>query len=152
MAIISDLLRIIAKPIILKLGKGLKSSKTKYCLGEELDIRLDIDEIQLSCDGNVTENAFPRWNEDGKCLKDSKTIQQDNGITQTTSDETSYLFHQMENTKSENFHDAAYEAVVQSPGGNPILRLIRRLKQTWTIYSAAEDDSFRISGLTYSQG
>lgn len=41
MAIISNLLRLIAKPIFLKLGKGLKSSKTKYCLGEELDIRLD---------------------------------------------------------------------------------------------------------------
>jgi hypothetical protein len=41
LATISDLLRLIAKPIFLKLGKGLKSSKTKYCLGEELDIRLD---------------------------------------------------------------------------------------------------------------
>lgn len=47
MAIISNLLRLIAKPIFLKLGKGLKSSKTQYCLGDEIDIRLDDSIIAL---------------------------------------------------------------------------------------------------------
>lgn len=141
----------ILKKIILKLGFGFKKDRIEACLGEEIPLQLD----EKLFEGNVKnsrkrkdKNSFARWlKEDGSELTDSKTIQDDNGTTHTRSDETSYLMHQIENLSNKSFFDAVYEAVVQSLGGNPIYRLIRRGKQVWTLYSEKADNSFRISGV-----
>lgn len=136
---------------------NLDGTLSKLAIGEKgkaLGVKDDgtlgyIDIVQkLNCSEDpVTENALTRWNKDGKCLKDSKTTQDDNGTTYTRSSTSSYLMHQVENLSNKSFFDAVYEAVVQSLGGNPIFRLIRRATQTWTLFSEKQDNSFRISGV-----
>lgn len=141
----------VLKKIILKLGFGFKKDRVEACLGEEIPLQLD----EKLFEGNVKnskknnrKNSFARWSkEDGSEITDSKTIHDDSGTTYTRSDETSYLMHQVENLSNKSFFDAVYEAVVQSLGGNPIYRLIRRGKQVWTLYSEKVDNSFRISGV-----
>lgn len=85
MAIISNLLRLIAKPIFLKLGKGLKSSKTKYCLGEEIDIRLDESVITEGDIRNIcvdsSSNTEDTLQAEGVCI-----LPDENGSFKFTSD------------------------------------------------------------------
>lgn len=147
MAIISDLLRIIAKPIILKLGKGLKSSKTKYCLGDEIDIRLD---ESITGKDNViakpptTINSFARWIDgDSKQITDSKTIQDDDGTTETTSTVDGELKQLIENLSSNN--SAAVVQHLRSLVKTMIRQEIKN-KQIWDTYIDATSKSYIIRG------
>lgn len=150
MAIISNLLRLIAKPIFLKLGKGLKSSKTQYCLGDELDIRLD--ESITGKDNVIAKpptriNSLARWvDDDSKQITDSKTIQDDDGTTYTRTDQASYLMHQIENTNDNPNYSAVYECMVHERGGNAQFIWGKRKTQNWTAYLNRDNNSFNISG------
>lgn len=145
MATISDLLRLIAKPIFLKLGKGLKSSKTKYCLGEEINIRLDdsiIGKDNVIAKPPTRTNSFARWKDSvGKELTDSKTIQDENGntSTRTSADTLSYIT----SNESEDENSVAVHAV-ESKGGRPINRLFIPGKQLVDSYISNTDYSYNI--------
>lgn len=147
MAIISNLLRLIAKPIFLKLGKGLKSSKTKYCLGEELDIRLD-DSI-MGKDNVIAKpptrtNSFARWKDSlGKELTDSKTIQDDDGTTETTSTVDGELKQLIDNLSS---NDSA--AVVQHLRSlvKTMIRQEIKDRQIWDTYVDSTSKSYIVRG------
>lgn len=147
MAIISNLLRLIAKPIFLKLGKGLKSSKTKYCLGEELDIRLDdsiIGKDNVIAKPPTRTNSFARWKDSlGKELTDSKTIQDDDGTTETTSTVDGELKQLIDNLSS---NDSA--AVVQHLRSlvKTMIRQEIKDKQIWDTYVDSINKSYIIRG------
>ena len=108
-----------------------------------------MDEIQLSCDGNVTENAFPRWNPDGKCLKDSKTIQDDDANTITTGnfvgDARRGLRDTLTNTAIDVAGHAYKEVSTALGGGKPIFRARIAQNQFWDMY-CNYDYSFKIRG------
>lgn len=149
MAIISNLLRLIAKPIFLKLGKGLKSSKTQYCLGDELDIRLD---DSVGGKDNVIAkpptkiNSLVRWvDRDAKQITDSKTIQDDDGTTETTSTVDGALKNTLKNLSSNDLAQALLE-LITSDKGTPIIKLLAEKYQQYQIYLNRNDKSLMIAG------
>lgn len=147
MALISNLLRLIAKPIFLKLGKGLKSSKTQYCLGDELDIRLD--ESITGKDNVIAKpptriNSLARWVDgDAKQITDSKTVQNDDGTTQTTSTVDGELKQLIDNLSS---NDSA--AVVQHLRSlvKTMIRQEIKNKQIWDAYIDTTSKSYIVRG------
>lgn len=147
MAIISNLLRLIAKPIFLKLGKGLKSSKTQYCLGDELDIRLD--ESIIGKDNVIAKpptriNSLTRWVDgDAKQITDSKTVQNDDGTTETTSTVDGELKQLIDNLSSS---DSA--AVVQHLRSlvKTMIRQEIKEKQIWDTYIDSTSKSYIVRG------
>lgn len=147
MAIISNIIRIIGKPIILKLGKGLKSSKKIWCPGEEMDISLDDSVVGKD---NVTGptssriNSLARWKDAiGKTLTDSKTIQDDDGTTQTTSTVDGELKQLIDNLSS---NDSA--AVVQHLRSlvKTMIRQEIKDKQIWDAYIDTTSKSYVVRG------
>lgn len=153
MSIISNLLRIIAKPIFLKLGKGLKSSKTQYCLGDELDIRLD--ESVIGKDNVIAKpptrtNSLVRWKDgDAKQITDSKTIQDDDGTTETTSTVDGELKQLIDNLSSS---DSA--AVVQHLRSlvKTMIRQEIKDKQIWDAYVDSTRKSYIVRGENVEDG
>lgn len=147
MAIISNLLRLIAKPIFLKLGKGLKSSKTQYCLGDELDIRLDdsvIGKDNVIAKPPTRVNSLVRWVDgDGKQITDSKTIQDDDGTTETISTVDGELKQLIDNLSSS---DSA--SVVQHLRSlvKTMIRQEIKNKQIWDTYIDATSKSYIVRG------
>ena len=151
MAIISNLLRLIAKPIFLKLGKGLKSSKKQYCLGDEIDIRLDdsiVGKDNVIAKPPMLVNSLVRWVDgDAKQIKDSKTVQNDDGNTRTENSlEEKNLSNTIQNnSQTENSNASQVIRTVGPNSGDPFLH--------WSIngqrdFSAgidnSDDDSFKI--------
>lgn len=153
MEIISNLLRLIAKPIFLKLGKGLKSSKTQYCLGDELDIRLD--ESIIGKDNVIAKpptriNSLTRWVDgDAKQITDSKTVQNDDGTTETTSTVDGELKNLIDNLSS---NDSA--AVVQHLRSlvKTMIRQEIKDKQIWDTYIDATNKSYIVRGQNLENG
>lgn len=147
MAIISNLLRLIAKPIFLKLGKGLKSSKTQYCLGDEIDIRLDdsvIGKDNIIAKPPTKPNSLVRWVDGGATqIKDSKTIQDDDGTTETTSTLDGELKQLIDNLSSS---DSA--AVVQHLRSlvKTMIRQEIKDKQIWDAYIDTTSKSYVVRG------
>lgn len=147
MAIISNLLRLIAKPIFLKLGKGLKSSKTQYCLGDELDIRLD-DSItgkdNVIAKPPTKPNSLVRWVDgEAKQIKDSKTIQDDDGTIETTSTVDGELKQLIDNLSSNN--NAAVVQHLRSLIKTMIRQEIKN-KQVWDAYIDSTSKSYIVRG------
>lgn len=153
MAIISNLLRLIAKPIFLKLGKGLKSSKTQYCLGDELDIRLDdsiVGKDNVIAKPPTRTNSFARWVDgDAKQITDSKTIQDDDGTTETTSTVDGELKQLIDNLSS---NDSA--AVVQHLRSlvKTMIRQEIKDKQIWDAYIGTTSKSYVVRGQNLEDG
>lgn len=138
-----------AKPIFLKLGKWIKSRKTQYFLGEEIDLELDLQNIGGNIDGPESSkiNTFARWNnQKGTSIKDSKTTQDDNGNTITEADYNGPLLDRTENTLANNQADAVKEVVVHEKGGIPSFRWKKKGKQTWDASVKFSDNYFSIAG------
>lgn len=77
----------ILKKIILKLGFGFKKDRIEACLGEEIPLQLDEslfkDNVKRA-KKNTLKNSFARWfTGDGSEITDSKTVQDDEGNTET---------------------------------------------------------------------
>lgn len=129
---------------------GKLSILLKGQIGQALGIKADgtvgyIDVVKkLTCEGSdsVTENALTRWNADGKCLKDSKTIQDDQGNinTRTTLDGTLNFItaNNSEDPESSAVHD------LESTGGRPIRRYLIQEKQLVDSYISNKDYSYNI--------
>lgn len=153
MSIISNLLRIIAKPIFLKLGKGLKSSKTQYCLGDELDIRLDdsvIGKDNVIAKPPTRTNSFVRWKDgDAKQITDSKTIQDDDGTTETTSTVDGELKQLIDNLSSSD--NAAVVQHLRSLVKTMIRQEIKD-KQIWDAYIDTTSKSYVVRGENLEDG
>lgn len=147
MAIISNLLRLIARPIFLKLGKGLKSSKSQYCLGDELDIRLD--ESVIGKDNVIAKpptrmNSLVRWKDgDAKQITDSKTIQDDDGTAETTSTVDGELKQLIDNLSSSD--NAAVVQHLRSLVKTMIRQEIKD-KQIWDTYIDTTSKSYVVRG------
>ena len=147
MAIISNIIRIIGKPIILKLGKGLKSTKKIWCPGEEMDISLDDSVVgKDNVTGPISSriNSLARWKDAiGKTLTDSKTIQDDDGTTETTSTVDGELKNLIDNLSSS---DSA--AVVQHLRSlvKTMIRQEIKDKQIWDAYIDSTSKSYIIRG------
>lgn len=153
MAIISNIIRIIGKPIILKLGKGLKSSKKIWCPGEEMDISLDDSVVgKDNVTGPISSriNSLARWKDAiGKTLTDSKTIQDDDGTTETTSTVDGELKQLIDNLSSS---DSA--AVVQHLRSlvKTMIRQEIKDKQIWDAYINTTSKSYVVRGENLEDG
>ncbi len=153
MAIISNIIRIIGKPIILKLGKGLKSTKKIWCPGEEMDISLDDSVVgKDNVTGPISSriNSLARWKDAiGKTLTDSKTIQDDNGTTETTSTVDGELKQLIDNLSR---NDSA--AVVQHLRSlvKTMIRQEIKDKQIWDAYINTTSKSYVVRGQNLEDG
>lgn len=128
---------------------GKLSILLKGQIGQAIGIKEDgtvgyIDVVQkLNCSQDpVTDNALARWNVDGKCLKNSKTIQDDQGNinTRTSLDGTLNLI------TANNSEDPNSSAVhsLEAKGGRPINRLLIPEKQLVDSYISNKDYSYNI--------
>lgn len=130
---------------------GKLSILLKGQIGQALGIKEDgtvgyIDILKkLTCDGSdsVTENALTRWNADGKCLKDSKTVQDDDGTTETTSTVDGELKQLIDNLSSS---DSA--GVVQHLRSlvKTMIRQEIKDKQIWDSYIDTTSKSYVVRG------
>ena len=136
----------VLKKIILKLGKGLKSSKKEYCLGEEIDLQLE--EIIVPSEGvkavpPTDLNTLARWNKsDGSELTGSRTTQDNEGRTVTQNSLDGNLSNIIRND-SENEESTAV-STVETKGGRPIHRLFIQDKQLVDMFISNKDQSFNI--------
>lgn len=139
---------------------GKLSILLKGQIGQALGIKEDgtvgyIDVIKkLTCEGSdpVTENALTRWSPDGKCLKNSKSIQDDQGNTNTrTSLDGTLNFITANNSEDPN--SSAVHSL-EAKGGRPINRLLIPNKQLVDSYISNKDYSYNIflNNLEDSQG
>lgn len=139
--------RLIAKPIFLKLGKGLRSKKKQLCLGEELDLELD---ESITGKDNVTGPAtskpqsFARWTDSGGTrLTDSKTIQDNDGNTSTVNEYAGELTQLIDNLSGNN--NAAVVQHLRSLIKTMIRQEIKE-KQIWDTYIDATSKSYVVRG------
>lgn len=147
----SNRYKTVLKKIILKLGKGLKSSKKEYCLGEEIDLQLE--EIIVPSEGIKSVpptdiNTLARWNKsDGSELTGSKTTQDNDGITSTENSlDGKTLTNTIQNSsQTENSSASQVIRTIGPNSGDPFTH--------WSIngerdFSAgidnSDDDSFKI--------
>lgn len=137
----------VLKKIILKLGKGLKSSKKEYCLGEEIDLQLE--EIIVPSEGvkavpPTDLNTLARWNKsDGSELTGSKTTQDNDGNTTTTSTVDGELKELLENLSSSDAATVVYHlrSLVKT-----MIRQEITDKQIWDTYIDATSKSYIVRG------
>lgn len=139
----------VLKKIILKLGKGLKSSKKEYCLGEEIDLQLE--EIIVPSEGvkavpPTDLNTLARWNKsDGSELTGSRTTQDNEGNTETTNTVDGALKQTLKNLSTSDLAQALLQ-LVTSDKGTPILKLLAEKTQQYQIYLNRNDKSLMIAG------
>lgn len=137
----------VLKKIILKLGKGLKSSKKEYCLGEEIDLQLE--DIIVPSEGvkavpPTDLNTLARWNKaDGSELTGSKTTQDNNGNTTTTSTVDGELKELLENLSSS---DAATVVFHLRSLVKTMIRQEIKDTQIWDAYIDATSKSYIVRG------
>lgn len=137
----------VLKKIILKLGKGLKSSKKEYCLGEEIDLQLE--EIIVPSEGvkavpPTDLNTLARWNKsDGSELTGSRTTQDNEGNTTTTSTVDGELKELLENLSSSDAATVVYHlrSLVKT-----MIRQEIKDKQIWDAYIDATSKSYVVRG------
>lgn len=143
----------ILKKIILKLGFGFKKDRIEACLGEEIPLQLDEKLFEGNVKTNKTKNrknSFARWSkEDGSEIIDSKTIQDDNGNTTTTSTVDGELKQLIDNLSS---NDSA--AVVQHLRSlvKTMIRQEIKDKQIWDAYIDTTSKSYIVRGQNLEDG
>lgn len=138
---LGDLLVGTADGILSKLAIGEKGK----ALGVKEDGALGyIDVVQkLNCSQDpVTDNALARWNVDGKCLKNSKTIQDDQGNINTITSLDGTLNLITANNSEDPNSSAAHS--LEAKGGRPINRLLIPEKQLVDSYISNKDYSYNI--------
>lgn len=131
---------------------GKLSILLKGQIGQALGIKEDgtigyIDTIQkCPTETEITENAFPRWDNEGKCLKNSKTIQDDDGNITTHTSFDGVLTDSYRNNFNGVDKHALREVAVGAGAGLPIFRINRVGTQVWDLACARDDKSFYIRG------
>lgn len=128
---------------------GTLSKLAKGETGQVLSVKEDgtlgyIDIVQkLNCSEDpVTENALVRWDKNGKCLKNSKTVQNDQGNTNTRTSLDGTLNFITANNSEDPESSAVHE--LESKGGRPIRRYLIPEKQLVDTYIDNKDYSYKI--------
>lgn len=134
---------------------GTLSKLPKGENGQVLGIKSDgsigyIDTIQkCPTETEITENAFPRWDDQGKCLKNSKTIQDDEGNITTTGSVflTDVGFKDLFQNKATGLDaHATREVSTVDGGGHAIFRAKIETKQAWDWRCDRSDYSYIVRG------